>query len=277
MKKYKSYLILIIIMLFVSTTFIGCSCSGDNSLLGVWWWHQNIDTDKYINFAYENNVNEIYYYDGSLDDKTADFVSKANKKNISVYLLDGDKNWLNDNQPLYDIIDGYVEYQESYSSNQLSGIHLDIEPHQFDDFSDKREEYILKLISLCNDLKTRYPSVHFDYDIPFWLDDVVQFNGVSKESYKHIIDIADRVFVMSYRDTAESIYLCGEDEVEYAKQVGKTLFLCVETNSTEGDKVSFLEEGKNVMKSELSKLRNMLPENFGISIHYIETWYDLKD
>ena len=47
-------------------------------------------------------------------------------------------------------------------------------------------------------------------------------------------------------------------------------------NSGEGDKVSFKEENKKYLYSELKKLEKEVEQEFGISIHYIETWYRLK-
>ena len=60
-----------------------------------------------------------------------------------------------------------------------------------------------------------------------------------------------------------------------SKQNNKILFLCAETYSTEGDGVSYMEEGKEYMMTELSKLRKELPENFGIAIHNIISWKNL--
>lgn len=273
--KYK--FIVAILIIFVSTFCGACSCQQEEYLLGSWWWHKRIDADKYLDFAESNNVNEIYYYGGTLDDETRTFISKANSKDIDVYLLDGNKDWLLDSSELYQLVDDYIEYQSNYPDANFVGIHLDIEPHQLSDFDDNRYEYIYSLISLCYDLSVEYPTIKFDYDIPFWLNDQIEFNNETKEAYKHIIDIANRVFVMSYRDTAEKIYDIAKDEVDYAISKNKTLFLCVETNSDEGEQVSFLEDGKSVMYNEIDLLRGMIPDNFGVSIHYIETWYDLKD
>ena len=160
--------------------------------------------------------------------------------------------------------------------NKFKGIHLDIEPHQNPSFSETRETLILSLIHLINDLNEEFQNITFDYDIPFWLNDLIDFDNNIKPAYQHIIDIADRVFLMSYRDNYQDIYSISKDEVEYAKEKGKKLFLGVETNSDEGDNVSFKEEGKNVMKEEISNLRTLLPENFGVAIHQIKTWYNLK-
>ncbi|MBQ7307489.1 MAG: hypothetical protein IJW82_03075 [Clostridia bacterium] len=126
-------------------------------------------------------------------------------------------------------------------------------------------------------MKKESSKIWIEYDIPFWFDDEVELNGKTKPAYQHIMDNSNRVTIMSYRDTFEEIYSIAEEEIEYAKKINKTLNLGVETRSTEGDKVSFMEEGKKEMYNQILKLRQKLPNNFIVSIHQIKTWYELKD
>lgn len=242
--------------------------------LGTWWWSKNLDVDEYLTFAQKNKVTEVYYCDYSLNDSVANFVEKVSKKSIKVYCLAGEKEWLDDRTGLDSLIEKYVEFQANHRY-KFAGMHLDIEPHQFDDFSSKRAEYLHKLVDLMNENKTRYSQIKFDYDIPFWLDDEIEYNGQTKEVYKHILDVADRTFVMSYRDTAEKMISVSQDEIQYAKENNKVLFLCAETYSEEGDTVSYLEEGTAYMLEELAKLRKELPKTFGIAIHNIKSWKNL--
>ncbi len=247
----------------------------ENSL-GTWWWSKSLDVEQHIAFAKQNGVTEIYYCDYSFSDSVANFVEKVCKNNIKVYLLAGEKEWLEDRTDLDTLIENYIQFQNTHQY-KFSGIHLDVEPHQFSDFSENRANYLYMLADLVKTNKDSYSQISFDYDIPFWLNDEIEFNGVTKETYKHIIDYADRTFIMSYRDTAEKMYEVSVDEINYAQEKHKTLFLSAETYSEEGNQVSFYEEGKAYMLSELEKLRAMLPENFGIAIHNIKTWKLLKD
>ena len=82
---------------------------------------------------------------------------------------------------------------------------------------------------------------------------------------------------MSYRDTKEEMIDVSKDEIEYAKDNNKILYLSAETYSTEGDNVSYLEEGKKYMLNELNKLRDLIPNSFGIAIHNIKSFMELKD
>ena len=249
----------------------------NEAVMGVWWWNNKLDSNLYLNFANENGINEIYYCSSEFGEETGSFISSANKLGIKVYLLQGEYEWLDDSSSLFEKIEKYRKYQTDYPDSKFSGIHLDIEPHQNPEFKNKREDLILKLIELANLLKTTYSDITFDYDIPFWLDDNIMYNNSSCPAYQHMIDIADRVFVMSYRDSSDSIISVASDELNYAKAINKTLILSVECSSDEGDKVSFAEEGRAVLKNELTKIKQMFNSDVGISIHHIKSWYDMKE
>lgn len=249
----------------------------NEAVMGVWWWNNKLDSNLYLNFANENGINEIYYCSSEFGEETSSFISSANKLGIKVYLLQGEYEWLDDSSSLFEKIEKYRKYQTDYPDSKFSGIHLDIEPHQNPEFKNRREDLILKLIELANLLKTTYSDITFDYDIPFWLDDNIIYNSSSRPAYQHMIDIADRVFVMSYRDSSDSIISVASDELNYAKAINKTLILSVECSSDEGDKVSFAEEGRAVLKNELTKIKQMFNSDVGISIHHIKSWYDMKE
>lgn len=248
----------------------------NKDVVGVWWWNDELEAELYLNFAVENGINEIYYCSSEFGEKTSLFINSANKLGIDVFWLQGEYQWLDDATPLFNKIEKYRKYQNDYPNSKFSGIHLDIEPHQNPEFENNREDLILKLVGLADVLNKNYVDISFDYDIPFWLEDVITYNNVSGQAYKHIIDIADRVFVMSYRDTADSIIDIASDELDYAQSIGKKIILSVECSSAEGDKVSFAEEGRAVLKDELSKIKQVLNDKVGVSIHHIKSFYDMK-
>ena len=250
--------------------------SKDNQLkFSIWWWDNRIDSTTYIDFAENNNINEIYYYSSSLNDKTNSFIEQANSKNIKVYWLIGKYEWIEDNSLLDEKFATYIAYQNEYK-NKFEGIHIDIEPHQHPEFKSRRQELITKYVELVIALNNKYKDIKLEYDIPFWLDDKVTIDSITKPAYEFVIDNSSKVTVMSYRDSAEKIYDVAEEEIEYAKVNNKTLNLSVETSQNEDDIVTFYEEGKDYMMNELSKLRDMIPKNFGIAIHHIKSFYELK-
>lgn len=242
--------------------------------LGVWWWDNRID-DTYLNFAYEQGVTDIYYYASSFTQKISDFIEKADKKNIKVYWLCGKYEWIEDNAALYAKIEEYRNFQQQ-SEHKFAGIHFDIEPHQHPDFESDRQRLITDYVRLTFSLSEIYQDIHIEYDIPFWLHDEITVNGIKKPAYAFVIDNADDVTVMSYRDSAEAIYDCAREETEYATSVGKVIDFGVETSENEDDIVTFYEEGAEFMQSQLSELRKIIPDNCGISVHHIKSWKELK-
>lgn len=240
----------------------------------LWWWNKSLD-NSYFEFAINNNINEIYYCDSAFDDNTKSFIKKCKDNNIKVYLLTGDYSWITNSTGLYNLIERYQEFQ-NVSDYKFDGIHLDIEPHQDPSFSTNRLDLITKLINLVYNLKQF--DIEFHYDIPFWLDDLVTIDGTEKKAHEWMIDYADKVVIMSYRDTKDAILNVASDEYIYANSVNKEIMISVETYSTEGDFVSFYEEGKKELNSVIDSLFcDKIDGISGIAIHHIKSWYDLKE
>ena len=271
------FLILFSTLLFACNPSAPPTNDAPKQIFASWWWDDTLDASTYLDFANANGINQIYYCSSKFDQTTMQFINLANQKNIKVFWLDGDYHWLNNPQLMTAKIQKYIAYQKAFPDAQFAGIHFDIEPHQDPNFETYRLELIAKLVNIVHQNSIDYPDIFFGYDIPFWLDDEFGFMGIKKCAYMHIIDYADNVTLMSYRDTAQAIFDTAKDEIEYALENNKTLNLGVETKSSEGDKVSFMEEGKVYMNEQLTLLKQMLPQNFGIVVHQIKTWYELPD
>ncbi len=243
---------------------------------GVWCWDENISYD-YIDMAAKNSIDEIYFCSESFGDETVSFITKAKEKNIKVYWLYGGACL--DNWTLFHTeMNKYIEYNANHPESAFEGVHLDVEPHGHSNYNQNKQGYIESFVAFVKSMKNLYPSHTFDVDIPFWLDNIVTYGSVTKEAYKFIFDNADRVFVMSYRDKAEDILDISKQELAYAKQVSKPIFLCVETADLGADNsnVTFFEEGKEYMYNEIYKLETLTTDEFGISIHDLTEWYKLK-
>ena len=278
MNFFKSFIITVLIS-FTTTAF--CACGGNiaprldiQNTLGVWWWDNRLDS-SYLEFAVNNGVDEIYYYTSTFSENNRSFIQSANGYDVSVYWLTGEYTWIENPQDFYSELEKYISFQEN-SESTFSGVHLDVEPHQHPNFEERREEFIGSYISFIYNVTTSFPNISFDLDIPFWLDDIITFNGQTKEAYKFLIDYADRTFIMSYRDSAERIFDVAREELEYSSSVNKPIFLGVETG-VEEDVVTFNQESKSYMYSELNKLSSLSNLNFGVSIHHIKTWSELKN
>ncbi len=277
-KKILYYFCVSIFFITLCCSVISCKRQNQSVANGVWWWDSELNVDEHLDFAMSQGVNQIYYCDTSFEQNTIDFLQKCEKNYVEVFMLDGNYKWLTDDEKkriLYQKLDAYVQFN-SQSQFKFAGVHLDIEPHQSESFDGERETLIYKLIRLIYELKEKYPTIYFEYDIPFWLHDQIEFGGQVKPAYAHIIDIANKVTVMSYRDDALAILDVASEEIEYAKSVDKALNLSVETDDVGDDIVSFYEDGKTHLNKQLKILKERLPSDFGIAVHHVESWKKLK-
>lgn len=244
-----------------------------NRPFGVWWWDNRLDR-SYMDFAADNGINEIYLYASSFAQKITDFITDASAKDMKVYWLAGKYQWIEDDTSLIELMNGFVEYQNT-SQSKFQGVHFDIEPHQHPEFEKRRQELITAFVSLTSKLRKSYPDVFIEYDLPFWLEDEIEFDQKTKPAYAHVMDNAARVTMMSYRDKAEDIYDIVKDEIEYAINISKPLNLGVETGENKDEFITFYGKGKSYMYKQLDIVRDMIPENFGTVIHHIKTWREL--
>ena len=245
-----------------------------DDVFAVWWWDNRLD-ETYLKFACEQGVNEIYYYASSFSDKISDFIRSASGKGITVYWLTGKYEWIEDYASLKEKLNAFLEFQTS-SEYKFEGVHFDIEPHQHPEFDARRAELITEFVGLTFAVKRDHPDIYFAYDIPCWLDDEITLNGVTRPAYEFIIDNADRVTLMSYRDSADGVLKFAEDEINYALSAGKVLNLGVETGKEE-DIVTFYEEGAEYMNGQIDLLRETAPAGFGIAVHHIRSWRELTE
>ena len=256
--------------------------------------------DTYLDFCQKNRVSEIYLcIDGMSEaanakDTFADvraFVKKAAAKGIRVAALTGDYQWINPgNTGFQTYVDKFGAYQKAASKEErFYAMHLDVEPHQHPDFKTGADGRA-KVMQLFADftLQKAVPAAKaagtlLEWDIPFWMTDVVKDgSGASIVLAELMARECDTIAVMSYRDTAAAMWDVSKEEIAYAKKYGHKVILGAETYSKEGDAVSYMEEGKTVMVSELTKLNakllsNLPNRNFGLAVHQIDRWYSLKN
>lgn len=280
MKKkiiFISVSILLIFSILLTSLLISKKEDKKEKTFGVWCWQSGATLEN-LNFAKSQGVNEIYYSAKDFNKETSTFIKNAKVKGMKTFYLFGDKDYVFNYELVTDKIDLYLEFNKT-SKYKFSGLHLDVEPHQFDDFNEKRDYYAQKYVDFVYFLRSAYPTLHLDFDIPFWLDNKVTLNGQETEGYKALIDLATRVFVMSYRDSAESIYSISKEELSYAKEKKKSIVLGVETKDlgTEQNYVTFYCEGRARLKNELKKLDKLIDCDYGISVHHLKSWQELKE
>jgi len=251
------------------------------AVLGTWWWWvDSRNRAKYLDFAAKNGINEIYYHTTNFSNQTAAVIEQARDKGIRVYYLEDDYNFIWDRKAFGRMMERYFAYQNSVPEKQkFAGLHLDIEPQEHPEFGKNAESFLQNyldfIVWVCSAYKTN--AVTVDLDIAWWFDDVLDYRGKKTELYKALINEADRVFVMSYKDTAAKIFDIAKEEISYAKRLHKQIVLGVETDRVdEEDDISYFGKDTAYFYGQLGELKNLVDyDNCGLAIHHISSWFKM--
>ena len=271
------------------TPYITFRSYGDECTLGTWWWYTDDATnattcDKYLDFLYMNGVDEIYFYGyyWCSSNKTGlhSFVEKANAKGMAISLIydDADTITASGNKEMSKIATNYLNYCAAYPSDQMAGIHFDVE-------GVSRDNMVTNMISQFAAARER--GVYIAMDVNCKWTSSKTLNGVSG-----FMNIAaanlDCLSLMSYQDTANGIWNLGSNKTANpfgaAKEHGCKIVFGVEVGhySFNADSDEFAQEGKEICYTELAKVREKLIADhptggYGLAVHMVRDWYTLKN
>lgn len=263
--------------------------------VGTWWWNgrQADDATAYgvrLDFLNANHVTEIYFCAdlSTPTDRLSAFVRAAAKKGMRVAWLAGDVSWIFPESDGFDrTLERFIAYRRSAPPDaHFFALHLDVEPHQDAKLTDARKWQLYADFVVRSTRMARQAGVKIEWDIPFWLDDI-------RVAYGHDVDVplldvimknSDGVALMSYRDTAQAMLDISRTEIGKAAAFpGCRVILGAETGkSSETEIVTYFEEGRAAMAKELSIVQKRLaaeniPAGYGVAIHHVGGWMDLKD
>ncbi|MGK5651386.1 Ig-like domain-containing protein [Brevibacillus formosus] len=180
----------------------------------------------------------------------------------------------------------------SAPSEQFDGVNVDIEPYIHPAFrSDKPSLQIQYLDGLQKMIQRRDAAginLPFGTVIPRWYDtsdtsQSIPWNGSTKWLSEHIQEISDYIAIMDYRDAADGtagIIASALGELGYANAIGKPLSVVVAVETLDiadgGDPetITFREEGRTFMESELDKVYAAFADNpsfSGIAMHHYDS------
>ncbi|NQU73660.1 MAG: hypothetical protein HQ547_03000 [Candidatus Omnitrophica bacterium] len=176
--------------------------------------------------------------------KLRSFLREAHAEGLKVHILDGAADFcLKDKHHLVLAeVNAILEFNKKYpASEQIDGIHYDNEPYLLPGFhSGKKEEIVNQFLALNKECKKLISSseskLEFGIDIPFWFDQVGFLD-------KRLIDICDNVGIMAYRNYAsgpDGMIRLALDELKYAAEVRKKVFVGVETSKYPNQEVYFI-------------------------------------
>jgi hypothetical protein len=286
----KSLILLLVLAMILPINVVKVKAEDDllkTTKTSTWLWNTSeivTDSDKIVNFLVANNVKVLYLQiDYTLKKEFYNsFIEKANAKNIAVQALDGSANWVNTDGAKYRIkfFNWLTTYQQnSLQAQRFQGVHLDVEPYLNSKYAkspnivfEKYQEFLLMSKSSCTKL-----NLEFSIDIPFWFHEISYKNKYGKGNVAEwIFKNIKTVTIMAYRDTATGIINVSQSEMNLCAKYNVKATIAVETGkSAEGNFLTFYEEGKTSMYSQLNTVCNNYVQNSafdGVAIHYLNSW-----
>ena len=244
-------------------------------------------TEEILSFASAHEIT-TFYLQMNRDVRPEyykNFIRQATAKNIEVHVLGGSPSWSleSERHRLETFIDWTAAYQASAAPDErFTGIHIDVEPHVLGEWKTDRSSLIKQWQSSVLFLADGARSLHLPItaDIPFWLY-TYNLPDDSMSMSRFMISNLDAVVIMAYRDQAANIYKLAVPEMTEAAELGKKAIIAVETKaSSEGDFVTFYEEGSSFMEEQLQQVDALAAQNtsyHGVAIHEYRYWKALVD
>lgn len=214
------------------------------------------------------------------------FIEKAYAKGMRIYALDGAPAWVaskgytSQNQ----LMNWLGQYQTgSTAAQKFAGVHLDVEPYLYSGWNTNRAATIKSYQALLQRANTSTASLNLplEVDMPFWFDEIRYNNTYGTGMLAEwVIANTKSVTIMAYRDNASFIIDVVKSEIAMAGKNGKAIVIGVETGETsEGDNISFFEEGESVMQQELSAVQAYYmntPGFNGTAVHHVGSWMTMN-
>ena len=268
---------------------------GTDRTLGVWWWYRTPQyEDEYLDLLQRNQVTEIYYCLGSTMQQANyratfhNFIQKAMAHGMRVFLLDGDKSWIEEptdpsvQTRLEKDISGCTAFKQEYPGDAFAGLHLDVEPKPSEA---TMKAYVEVFLTKAQEVRKAGMLLEVDLGCGWWsYGKNVTYNGQTG-IFNIIAHNVDTMTMMSYRDTADEMYFISIEALKAAKAAGTKIVFGIELgDSGEANKVDFSAESLSTAWKELKKFdQKLASENlsipYGYAIHAMHSmatlrWYE---
>lgn len=185
------------------------------------------------------------------------------------------------------LVDNVLNYNIAYPTATFDGINTDFEPHGLPDWgSTVGGEWLDNHQAMMNRKAASGQNLNIGASIPRQMTGVTTtWNGTKETVAEHAQDILDYVTEMCYRDQASgsgNIEDQANPVVSYADQIGKPMFIAVETTdiNSSGDpaKISFYTNGDSYMEGQISQIYTNYSTDAGfkgMAIHYYDAYRTL--
>ena len=159
---------------------------GERSL---YLWSKSFErfpTQFLSNYIANNDFRKIYLSPGQVGkEKIKEFIQLEKLQRVAIYRLVGENSYAKDGN-----IQGLLKITDEINSSEYKGIHLDIEPHTFEDWDTKKEEYLKNLLKVTKAARQSLDSTKaISMSIP---------NNYPVSTIESLVELVDEMVVMSY-------------------------------------------------------------------------------
>ena len=205
---------------------------------------------------------------------TRSFLQAAHGQSIRVHALDGDPadTFSRNHERVLAKAEAVVAFNQA--GERFDGLHLDIEPHALPEWkklSDiEKAEWLTQLVTIHGRVADRVhgakPALIYGVDIVFWLGKTnrdgslaypVTYRGVTKDAGAHLLDLVDKVGVMSYRGSAEGpngLIAIASRTIEQADHAHGRAYVGVKMADIGGKNETFYGKTESQMMTEVNKV-----------------------
>ncbi len=226
-----------------------------------------------IDFSIANGVTDLYLHLSpgfSSDASVASFLTDAHTAGLEVHAMAGDPAWASDSGAWTTWVDEVVAH------GGFDGMVFDVEPYLHPDWATKKQNRLIRsFLSGLDEAARRAGGLPVLAAVPFWFDGIT----VKRDPLvQHVLAATDGIVVMAYRDHAlgvDGILDVAATEAWLAASMGRLFVVGVETAPAGLDKVTFAEEGRQFMESELGMVEAELASNSGFggfAIHHYDSY-----
>lgn len=216
------------------------------------------------------------------------FIRAASGQGLRIHALSGDPSFTlpeKHERAIFRVDATLAFNRDAEPSERFSGVHFDIEPHGLKEWKGASLATKCQLLAHLVDVSVKMaerirresPGLVFGADVTWWFDKLnpdgtvaypVTFRGVTKDATKHLLDVADNIGIMSYRNTVEGrngIISLVSQTLSYASQVGSRAFVGVKMAGIGPPAESFFGSTESEMNAALQPLLHAYVEQPGFA------------
>ena len=208
----------------------------------------------------------------SNDSSFESVVSAVHVAGLEIFAVGGDPSWASSPSTVR-------SWAREVQSGEWDGAVLNIEPYLHPDWDTDRSDLAAAYLRGLRRAEQTL-SVPLSATVPFWFDSIPHrkttvLNAVAKR--------VDGIVVLGYRDHAEGtdgILELVSEEVAVAEATRTDLVIAVETGPVLPEKVTFFEEGRTALETELGIVEAALGTSVafvGTSVHHWDSLITIPD